>query len=69
MKTVDLMVFMGQSNMAGRGEAEEAVQCPEEAGREFRAVSDPTRLYPVREPFGKEENHPSGSNVLLKMQP
>jgi hypothetical protein len=32
----------------------------EDAGEEFRAVSDPTRLYPITEPFGINENDPTG---------
>lgn len=60
---VDLVMFMGQSNMAGRGEASGSVVCPEGEGYEFRAVSDPTRLYPAVEPFGVNENNPaSGVN-------
>jgi hypothetical protein len=55
---VDLIMFMGQSNMAGRGEVEEAPAVPEGAGYEFRAISDPTRLYPLAEPFGVHENNP-----------
>ena len=45
---VDLIFFMGQSNMSGAGG--DATLCPqvsEDAGQEFRAVSDPTRLYPI----------------------
>ena len=53
---VDLIIFMGQSNMAGRGEAAKAPVCPEEAGAEYRAVTAPDRLCPVREPFGADEN-------------
>lgn len=63
--TVDLILFMGQSNMAGRGITSE--QWPEEApaltqgaGWEFRAISDPTKLYPIAEPFGVDENNPEG---------
>ncbi len=84
---MDLIVFAGQSNMAGRGiltpeEAEAAANSKtarkqendgtllwgalrwnaapvaETAGLEFRAVSDPTRLYPIEEPFGRNENRP-----------
>lgn len=61
----DLFLFAGQSNMAGRG-----ITCPRfpetapavssEAGAEFRAISDPDRLYPVAEPFGVLENNPQG---------
>lgn len=60
-KEVDLMMFMGQSNMAGRGVTSpkwpaEAPAIIDGAGYEFRAVSDPTKLYPIAEPFGKDEN-------------
>lgn len=60
-KTVDLMIFMGQSNMAGRGVTsaewpETAPALDTGAGFEFRAISDPTKLYPIAEPFGVAEN-------------
>lgn len=54
--TVDLVIFMGQSNMAGRGTASEAPVVPKEYGYEFRAISDPTKLYNIVEPFGVNEN-------------
>ena len=62
----DLFLFMGQSNMAGRGETcaawpEGAPALLEGAGWEFRAVSDPTRLYPIGEPFGVNETGPTAS--------
>lgn len=57
---IDLVIFMGQSNMAGRGEYEHAVTCSEKAGLEYRAVTAPDRLCPVVEPFGKEENVKGG---------
>lgn len=60
-KDVDLIFFMGQSNMSGAaGDATLAPYVPEEAGMEFRAVSDPTTLYPITEPFGINENRPGG---------
>ena len=58
-KKVDLVMFMGQSNMAGRGSASESVIVTEGHGYEFRAISDPTKLYPVVEPFGVNENNPT----------
>lgn len=66
-KTADLFMFMGQSNMAGRGiSTSEHPELPptitDGAGFEFRAVSAPTRLYPMSEPFGKDENNPCGIN-------
>lgn len=56
----DLAIFMGQSNMAGRGEAKQAAVCGPQMGSEFRAVSDPGRLYPIVEPFGRYENRAGG---------
>lgn len=57
---MDLILFAGQSNMAGRGTAREAVSCETYMGQEFRAVSAPAGLYPIREPFGIRENNPRG---------
>lgn len=64
-KTVDLFLFAGQSNMAGRGitTPEHPQGAPETtpgAGFEYRAVSDPLRLYALSEPFGRFENNPAG---------
>ena len=56
-KIVDLVMFMGQSNMAGRGTASESPVVPVGCGYEFRAISDPTKLYDLIEPFGKNENN------------
>lgn len=58
--TVDLALFMGQSNMAGRGDWRLAPVVPEGMGYEYRAVSDPGALHAMREPFGKDENRPGG---------
>ena len=56
---VDLIMFMGQSNMSGTGGNVKYVPAvPEGYGYEFRAISDPTRLYPIEEPFGLYENTP-----------
>ncbi|AEI43354.1 sialate O-acetylesterase [Paenibacillus mucilaginosus] len=56
-QNVDLILFMGQSNMAGRGEASEAPKVQAGTAFEFRAISDPTKLYPLSEPFGVYENN------------
>ncbi len=53
----DLVLFIGQSNMAGRGDAEEATEVEAGHAYEFRAISDPSRLYSVTEPFGVNENN------------
>ena len=57
---VDLILFAGQSNMAGRGIAHLAPYVKE--GYEFRAVSQPTKLFHLQEPFGKTEDNPAGIN-------
>lgn len=63
--TADLFLFMGQSNMAGRGIwndkwPEKAPALIEGAGYEYRAVTAPDRLFPISEPFGVGENRKGG---------
>lgn len=55
-----LMAFMGQSNMAGRGDAAEAPALIQGAGYEYRAVTAPDCLSPLQEPFGQNENKENG---------
>lgn len=50
--TVDLILFAGQSNMTGRGDAALAPKLLDGAGYECRTVTDPGHLLPVKEPFG-----------------
>ena len=62
---VDLFLFAGQSNMAGRGATsadhpETAPTILTGAGYEYRSISDPTKLYPIAEPFGVNENKTGG---------
>ena len=58
---IDLIFFMGQSNMSGAGGNKElAPPVTEGHGYEFRAISDPTRLYNIEEPFGKNESFIGG---------
>ncbi len=62
---VDLILFMGQSNMAGRGVTceqwpQSAPRTIEGAGYEYRAITEPDRLSPLEEPFGRAENDPDG---------
>lgn len=64
-KTVDVFMFMGQSNMAGRGITsrtwpQHGPVITDGAGYEFRAISDPGRLSPITEPFGVNENRKGG---------
>ena len=56
-KTVDLVIFMGQSNMAGRGEYDEATPVAAGHGYEYHSVTEPGTLTTVSEPFGKYENN------------
>lgn len=59
-KQVYLMMFMGQSNMAGRGTACQAPAVEPGAGYEFKAITRPDTLCPLAEPFGELEDNPSG---------
>ncbi len=57
VKTVDLVIFAGQSNMSGRGgNAMAAPAVPVDTGYEFRIGTCPTGIYPVTEPFGIYSN-------------
>lgn len=57
-KEVDVVLFAGQSNMAGRGDDKTIIPSVDErVALEFRAVSDPTKLYPITIPFGAKENN------------
>ncbi len=54
---MDVILFMGQSNMSGAGgDASEAPALTEGAGYEYRAVTDPDTLHVLSEPFGENEN-------------
>lgn len=56
-RTMDLILFMGQSNMSGAyGEASEAPELIQGAGYEYRAITDPKRLHVLEEPFGENEH-------------
>ena len=64
-RIIDLFLFMGQSNMAGRGicdvaHPETAPVLTENAGYEYRAVSSPDKLHVISEPFGRQENRQAG---------
>ena len=53
VRVVDLVLFMGQSNMSGRGgNAKQAPAVPVDTGYEFRYGLCPAGLYPISEPFG-----------------
>ncbi|MCR5686583.1 MAG: sialate O-acetylesterase [Lachnospiraceae bacterium] len=57
LKTVDLVIFAGQSNMSGRGgDAKAAPGVPVDTGYEFRYGTCPTGMYPITEPFGIYSN-------------
>ena len=60
-RIVDLFIFMGQSNMSGRGDASLAPEVPEGWGYEYKAISRPGELLHMVEPFGfDEDNSASG---------
>ncbi len=59
-REVYLAMFMGQSNMAGRGVAAKAPLVPLGSAYEFKAITQPDTLTPLQEPFGEMENDPDG---------
>lgn len=58
--TVDVVIFMGQSNMAGRGEAANAPTIENGAGFEYLAISAPNTVKIMAEPFGATEAKTGG---------
>lgn len=65
--TVDVVIFAGQSNMSGAGgNAKNAPAVAAGQGYEFKAVSSPNGLYPIKEPFGNTEGGYVGENSSLK---
>ena len=70
---IDLVLFIGQSNMAGRGIVsaqwpQEAPKLIEGAAWEYRAITTPDRLMPLEEPFGVDENKAAGINDVFADQ-
>ncbi len=60
---VTVVLFSGQSNMAGRGENKRLAPVLEKnVAFEYRAVTDPGNLYYLEEPFGVNENRTDGIN-------
>lgn len=56
-RTMDVILFMGQSNMSGaNGDASLAPELTEGAGYEYRAITDPHSLHVLEEPFGEKEH-------------
>jgi hypothetical protein len=65
-RIVDLFIFMGQSNMAGCGNAAEAPRVPEGWGYEYKAISAPGKLSHMVEPFGLNEDNPASGVVYSR---
>lgn len=57
---LDLILFAGQSNMAGRGDASQAPVPGPDMGWEYRPITAPGQLMPIREPVGRDENRTGG---------
>jgi hypothetical protein len=54
--TVDLIVFAGQSNMMGHGDAAKAPDLIEGAAYEYKSVTDKNSLSDLKEPFGYKQD-------------
>lgn len=64
--TVDLILFAGQSNMTGRGDASLAPKLTDGAGYECRTVTDPNHLVPISEPFGWGQDNEKMADGMLR---
>ncbi|MCR5418042.1 MAG: hypothetical protein K6E84_03930 [Lachnospiraceae bacterium] len=62
-KTVDIIVFTGQSNMMGHGNADEAPKLKKNAGYAYLPVTGKGRLSELWEPFGKDEHEGDFCNI------
>lgn len=54
--TVDVIVFAGQSNMTGNGDAASAPRLTDGAGYAYHPVTQKKSLTPLEEPFGRGED-------------
>ncbi len=55
-KKIDIIVFAGQSNMMGHGDAEKAPALKKNAGYAYLPVTGKGKLSPLTEPFGRDES-------------
>lgn len=53
----DVFLFLGDGNMSGLGEAEDALICSNGHGFEYKSISNNTKLSELKEPFGVKENN------------
>ncbi|MBE5871704.1 MAG: hypothetical protein E7294_10655 [Lachnospiraceae bacterium] len=53
---VDLIIFSGQSNMMGHGDAKGAPKLTDGAAYEYKSVTDKKRLNVLKEPFGYKQD-------------
>lgn len=64
--TVDLILFSGQSNMTGRGDASLAPALTDGAGYECKAVTKPSSIEPIKEPFGMGQDRGTMADGSLR---
>ena len=63
-KTIDILVFAGQSNMMGHGNAASAPAVAKKTVYAYLPVSSPGKISKFSEPFGKNENDKYINNVM-----
>ena len=64
-KKIDIIVFAGQSNMMGHGNAEEAPSLRKNAGFAYLPVTGRGKLSPLTEPFGRDEHDGYFMNIYM----
>ena len=63
-KTIDVIVFAGQSNMMGHGNAKGAPSVKKKSAYAYLPVSSPGKVSGFSEPFGSQENDKYINNMM-----
>lgn len=62
--TVDILIFAGQSNMTGNGDAKSAPSLIDGAGVAYNPISNKKSFDPIREPFGRGQDDAYFQNAM-----
>jgi Carbohydrate esterase, sialic acid-specific acetylesterase len=62
-ETVDLVLFIGQSNMSGRGSSEKSIKVPQGVAYEYKSETD--EIIHLKDPVGESEPNKAESGSLI----
>ncbi|MBO4337538.1 MAG: hypothetical protein J5842_05655, partial [Lachnospiraceae bacterium] len=63
-RKIDIIVFAGQSNMMGHGNAKTATKIKKKTGYSYLPVTAPEEISAFKEPFGRNENDDYFNNIM-----